>query len=381
MMRSSPKHCAVGFIALICSLFFYGCDNKSPIKIAFIGAVSGGNSEIAVSTRNGALQMVDEFNAAGGLKGRNIQLDVFDNKGDKALCREIFKRIKKEKYQYVMGPLFSQMADVTLDELSDNELLFLSPTMATEALSNKDDLFIRTVSTINPQAELLAQHIGQKGKTSVSIVIDMSNEKLTVGLSKYFQKSIQNYEALLQSTHRIDSNGKVDFVELAEQLKKEQPQNILLCMSALDAAHLAQQLRKIGFNPDLYGISWTQTNDLLSQGGEAVEGMILIAALTPKDDGPAMYAFEAEYQRRYGSEASFTSVLGYRGMYVLLKGMESAESLKQQDIKRAIIEQSEYQALGATISINRFGDSQGSFSLVQVNNNIFTPVSNETSQP
>lgn len=377
MMRISLKRSTAVFAVLMLSVFLYGCDSSKPIKVAFIGAVSGSNSEIAVSTRNGAQQMVDQLNSLGGVSGRNVQLDVFDNKGDVDTCRDIFKKIREEKYTYVIGPLFSKMADVTLEAVASGEILVVSPTMSTEALSDKDDNFIKTVPAISGQAQILADYILKTGSTSVSIVIDTSNEKLTVGLSDYFQKSIQEHNVSIESIYTINRHNTVDFVDLARKLSNDNSQSILLCMSALDAAYLSQQLKKISFRSDLYGISWTQTNDLLTHGGESVEGMILIAALDLEKKDHAMDEFKSEYQSRYGREASFTSVLGYSAAHILLQGMMDADSLKIPDVKYSIIKKSEGQVLGRIISLNSFGDSQGGYSLVQVKNNKFTPVRNE----
>lgn len=368
----------VSLLVLIIVLVLSSCENRKPIKIAFIGAISGSSSEIGVSARNGSMQMIDQVNSTGGVNGRKLQLDVFDNKGNPSICRNIFKQLNEQNYNFIIGPLFSKMADVTLEAVDKGDVLIVSPTMSTELLSNRDDLFIRTVSTINPQAELLADYAGKQKSKTVSIVYDTSNEKLTVGLYKAFIKNVEDDGISITSIHSINRNEKTDFVALAKQISIEDPESILLCMSALDAAYLAQQLKTIHFKPkQYYGISWTQTNDLLTHGGEAVEGMILIAVFKSDKNKHEVKSFKSQYESRYGKEASFPSILGYTAVSVLIKGLENSESLSPIEVKKTILKKSPYQILDSPININSFGDALGNYSLVKVKNNYFVPLNDQ----
>ena len=56
--------------------------NKGPIKIALVDAQSGQLSSLGAWELKGARLAVDEWNAAGGINGRQIELGVFDDQGD-----------------------------------------------------------------------------------------------------------------------------------------------------------------------------------------------------------------------------------------------------------------------------------------------------------
>ncbi|MGD0316639.1 MAG: ABC transporter substrate-binding protein [Xanthobacteraceae bacterium] len=55
--------------------------SKAPIKIGMPTILSGRVAQIGISSRNAAQMTVDDFNAAGGLDGRMIELVVRDSKG------------------------------------------------------------------------------------------------------------------------------------------------------------------------------------------------------------------------------------------------------------------------------------------------------------
>ena len=56
--------------------------NKGPIKIAVADAQSGQLSSLGAWELKGVRLAVDEWNAAGGINGRQIELGVFDDQGD-----------------------------------------------------------------------------------------------------------------------------------------------------------------------------------------------------------------------------------------------------------------------------------------------------------
>ena len=57
-------------------------DTSGPIKIAVVDAQSGQLSSLGAWESKGAKLAVDQWNAKGGINGRKIQVDVFDDTGD-----------------------------------------------------------------------------------------------------------------------------------------------------------------------------------------------------------------------------------------------------------------------------------------------------------
>ncbi len=62
----------------------------TPIKIGFMGNLSSASS---LSAKAAAQLAVDEFNAAGGIDGRKVELIVEDTKGEIPKCVELYKKL------------------------------------------------------------------------------------------------------------------------------------------------------------------------------------------------------------------------------------------------------------------------------------------------
>ena len=59
-----------------------------PVKIGALFSVTGPASFLGEPERNTAVMMVDEINKAGGIKGRKLELIVYDTQGDATKARE-----------------------------------------------------------------------------------------------------------------------------------------------------------------------------------------------------------------------------------------------------------------------------------------------------
>ena len=78
-------------------------DTKGPIKIALVDAQSGQLSSLGAWELKGAKLAVDEWNKAGGINGRQIQLDVFDDQGDPTVGTNLARKIASEGYVAMIG--------------------------------------------------------------------------------------------------------------------------------------------------------------------------------------------------------------------------------------------------------------------------------------
>lgn len=357
---------------IFCSLFIFlqACSEPEPIKIAFIGTLSGKHSEVPISVRNATGMKIEQVNNSGGINGHKIQLDLFDNEGDQKQCAKEFDSILEKGYKFVVGPIFSHMAETTLHAIKGKDVLVMSPTMSTDYLAGLDDNLIRTASTNGGQARKISEHILANKWKNIGIVWDVRNKKYTYGIVKLVEETVKKYGVSVSIIESIDDETNLDL--LTDSIKRSKPDALLTCLSAIDAAALAQKLTINKVKTKLLGVSWTQTNDLLEHGGRAVEGMVLISIGNKR--GESFPAFEKEYISRYHQDPSFPIILGYNAISVLLAGMEKSKTLEPNDVKNTILKQQTFEGLDGPVTFDRFGDANRTFTLVKVVNNRYKQI-------
>src|SRR3569833_2460729 len=80
-----------------------GSSGSGPIKIALVDAQSGQLSSLGKWEYKGAKLAGDEWNQAGGINGRMIQLRVFDDQGDPTVGANLARKVDGQKYLAMLG--------------------------------------------------------------------------------------------------------------------------------------------------------------------------------------------------------------------------------------------------------------------------------------
>lgn len=347
------------------------CGEPEPLKVGFVGTLSGRRSEIGVAGRNGMQLMIDKINEAGGVNGRPIQIVVHDNEGEPDKCRKILNTMMDDGIQFILGPLFSQMAEATLETIEGRDVLVVSPTMSTDILTGKDDNLIRTASTTTRQAQQIADHTAKHGLKNIAVIYDLSNRKYTELLYNAFKIRGLDYGINVPKVLTIDKTGHPEMLPLAKEIIASGADGVLMCLAAVDAANLSQQLRKLGSDMQFIGVSWSQTDDLIQHGGKAIEGMLLVSTKNYAAPRQAYIDFRQAYYDRHQEYPSFAGGRGYDAMGILYLGMTNADSLTPSAVKQAILSIENYEGLSDNIALDEYGDSLSGYSMVTVKDGQF----------
>ena len=75
---STPIHVLL-FFTITFSIAPVGCDFDKPIRLGYIGSISGHTADIGISARDAVQLAVEQCNAQGGVGGRQIELIVKDD--------------------------------------------------------------------------------------------------------------------------------------------------------------------------------------------------------------------------------------------------------------------------------------------------------------
>src|ERR1043166_6614181 len=73
------------------------------LTVAVAGPMSGGESAFGRQMKNGADMAVADLNAAGGVLGKKLALDVEDDACDPKQARSVAERIRSAKIPFVAG--------------------------------------------------------------------------------------------------------------------------------------------------------------------------------------------------------------------------------------------------------------------------------------
>ncbi len=102
-------------LILLCGL--WACTSRQPLKIGFVGGLTGRTSQLGILARNGVELAVEEANRAGGVRGRLLKLLIRDDQNDHATAVRVDRELMDEGVLAIIGHVTSSMAEAALEAI------------------------------------------------------------------------------------------------------------------------------------------------------------------------------------------------------------------------------------------------------------------------
>lgn len=341
-----------------------GC-SKKPVKMGFIADLTGRQSSLGITVRNGFQMAVDELNRSGGIRGREIEISIKTTQNDKEVCREQIRELLSEDVDVVIGPMNSSMAGTILEETG--ETLVISPTVSTDQLTGIDDMFFRVISTASNQGERLAESLLDRKENKAIIVIDEKNIEYTQPFSDGFRKIFTSVSG--NTLEQLSFTDKGEFQAIVDKIIASSPEAVVFASSGIDTAGLIQQLSKSSELPSLYSSYWGKASNVNEYGGRTVEGMVLVAGFANENKTERELEFEENYFQRYQSNPTFASQYAYECVMLYAEAVETAKSLDPAKVKEALLGLESFEGITDSYELDDFGDVLRKQSLFIIRNN------------
>lgn len=346
-----------GVLALLLSVFILGgCGEGEPVKIGFVGGLTGRVADLGISGRNGALLAVEARNSAGGIGGRTVELVVRDDGQDPDTAVRVDEELIELGVEAILGHMTSSMSMAAVELADRNGTVLMSPTTTTTYLTGKDDHFFRVVATTKEYAAKMARYLkSEVGLEAVSVIYDAKNKAYTESWFEDFKEKFTSLGGRIVGVKSFTSGPDVLFFDLAEGSLSPGSDGLVIIASAMDTAMICQQLRKMEKQVHVAAAEWASTERLIDLGGAAVEGIIVSQFFDRERDDPVFNDFGKAYRDRFGEEPGFAAVNAYDAASVLMEAVgrkKDGESLKE-----AILRIGTFTGVQGPVVINRYGDA------------------------
>lgn len=359
MFRFNQRWWAVALLSLAVLFLALGlaaCGKKEPVKIGFVGGISGRVADLGIAGLNGVTLAVEEQNRRGGIHGRQILLLVRDDEQNPEAARKGALSLMDEKVEAVIGHMTSSMTMTTLPLFNERKLVMLSPTTTTEALRGIDDYFFRVIDGTRAYAGKAARHLLSKGLSRVSAIYDLRNKAYTQSWFDDFRSEYEKGGGQVVHQATFESGPDTAFSDLAMAALGAEPQAVLLISNAMDSAMFCQQIRKEDTSIPILTSEWSATEQLVELGGPAVEGVMLFQFFD-RDSTLASYRnFRKAFVERFSTEPGFASVASYDAALLLFKAIERAEG--KTPLKAALQGIDRFEGIQGPVTMDPMGDAR-----------------------
>lgn len=362
------------FFSLI-SFLLVCCKDHQPIKIGFVGGLSGKMSELAISGRNGAILAVEEINQAGGVNGHPIQLVVRNdwNTPEGALAAVI--ELHKEKVPVIIGHYISGANIGSFDYINQNKILMISPTVRSTLFSNRDDYFFRIITPLNVQAKMLAEVAVNKKIKTMAVVYEKSNKIYGEEFYRFFAEKYLKMGGKIIFIRSFISGPQSDVFKIAKAAAASNPQGILMLADGIDTAIFMQKLSHLKPDVPVLTGSWCMTNDFIQYGGDSLSRVIIASDYSVDDkSNHDLVSFKEKYKKRFGVNPTFSSSNSYDAVLIIFLMLKTNPHANSEYLRQFLRENKIFHGVQGEIRINDSGDMERKQYLYQVQGDGFQKI-------
>ena len=332
------------------------CASEPPIRIGLLAGLSGDDIPNAEDGRNGAILAVEQRNATGGVRGRQLALSVQDAGPDPAAAKVAAGRVLASKVEAVVGPYPSSAVLAVLPQLHAARVLALSPMASAGELTGVDDYLVRLQPSTQDVTRVYSRHLYQSGQRRVALAAadDARGGAYAGAWRRAFSASFRALGGLVVAEAGYDQGSEQAFGDVVQQLLASQPDGLVLVGGPLAVARLVQQARKQAPHLPIAVSEAAASAALIELGGRAADGVLTAQLYDAADTSPRYLQFKAAYQARFDRPAGFYALATHDAITVLADAMALQHA--DEPLKQAVLRNKACQGLQRPLVFDRFGD-------------------------
>lgn len=321
-------------------------------SIGYDSSQTGGLAYSDVPASKGVQMAIDEINAEGGIAGKwKIELTLQDNRSEAAQSAVVAQDLISQDVKFL---ICTSDADpcTAAGQIAQKSGI---PTMSTAATSptlpaSVGDVMFMSVFGDNVQTAALADYAIEKGYGSAYLLCS-PDSSYTSKSCDYFAQVFEKKGGTIAGNGSF-TLGAADFSAEVTKIQALSPAPDVIMTPAYppDAPTFIKQLRAAGVEIPVISIDGVDSQDTISAGGPAVEGLVFTSHGFPAE-GTSTADFWAAYEEKYGTPPdSVFAATGYDLVKIIEAAVAAADSTDPEKVRDAIDNLENVQGATGTIT-------------------------------
>lgn len=326
-------------------------EKERELKIGVIAPKTGEEAGIGRMTFEGIELAAEEFNSAGGINGKPLEVVALDEAGSAEAAKAALNSLVEQNVAAIIGgPTgWSTFAPVYIS--SESRTVFVSAGTRRH-IGTSGPFSFRVSLPIESASDELLQHAVAEGKKSFFLLTVMEDEALNVASA--LRRSADKAGAAVGGEGTVFS--ETDIPDAVSALKDSRADAVLYAGPPQVAASFLKQARKAGVSAALYGGEELYDVEFL-KAGEAANGAVIYAGFFAGDSGPVTGAFVKNYRKRYGHDPTRLSAEAYDSYMLLAHAIKSAGSTRPGELRQAMMSVSGFKGVTGTMAMGKERES------------------------
>ncbi len=298
-----------------------GAGSSGPIKIAIIDAQTGQLSSLGVDEVQGVKLAVNAANAAGGVDGRQIQLQVFDDKGDPTTSTNVAQAVVSGGYIFVFGTAESTDSLAIAPILEKAQIPMITSGQA-DALANLHDpfMFLNTPTSSAFDSTLANYAVTTKGYKSIAMITN--NDSYGKSEHDAFLAALKGLGVTPTSDQVVTPDQK-DFSAALTSIRQTNPQALFIGAEEVESGLIVNQAKSLGLTAQIIGGAPIFAVPFLQTAGSNADGCIGTSPYLGNNVNAQTKAFAAAIQKAYGVTPDLHQAKAYDGAQIVIMALKT----------------------------------------------------------
>ena len=314
--------------------------NTSTIKIGALFSVTGPPSFLGEPERNSAKMVVDEINAKGGIKGKKLELVVYDTQGDATKAVQAANRlIKEDKVVAIIGPSTTGESMAVIPVAEKEGIPLISCAAGSKITDPVKKWVFKTAQNDGLAVNKIYEYLNKKKLVKVAILT------VSDGFGSSGREQLKAHAEKFGIQLVVDETYGPKDTDMTSQLTKirgSQAQAIICWGTNPGPAIIAKNVKQLGIKLPLFMSHGVSSKKFIELAGDASEGIIIpsgrviVADELPASDKQkkSLMLFVKDYQNHYKVEGdhfgghAWDAVMLLKG--AIERGAETPAAIRDQ---------------------------------------------------
>ncbi len=350
------------------------------IYIGMTAPITGNNAEYGKTFSVAAQICIDDWNAEGGINGKEIVMDIMDSRGDAKDATEIAQKFgQDEKYLAVIGDFTSSCCMAAAPVYDENHLVMITPSASHVDLCAMSPYVFSVAGRQDGESPFIAQYLTQKFYGSELAVLMYVNSDWGVTCMEQFKGRAESV-GLEVAAYEPYMEGEKDFTATLTKLQQTGADTIVLMSQAQEAAVISQQIRQMGWDVNIAISGGAYSQQLIDLGGDAVEGTHISSPvdLSKEHASPEALEFMEKFEEQAGYPTPTHAPWTYDACEIVFQAIKRADdagNLTREAVRDELQATKDYDGFGGPITeFSEDGDLTRTYLICEIKDGAFNAV-------
>ena len=338
--------------AMVATPFLTGAAHAQ-IKIATVGPITGNYASFGAQMKQGAEMAVKDINAAGGVLGKQLELEVGDDACDPRQAVSVANQMASRGVVFVAGHFCSGSSIPASKVYAEEGILQISPASTNPKFTDEGGWnTFRTCGRDDQQGALAGKFLEDRFKGK-NIAILHDNTAYGKGLADETLKSLKAAGGK-EAMYAAYTPGERDYSALVSRMKQANINVIYIGGYHTETGLIARQAKEQGMDAAIVGGDALATSEFWQISGPAGAGTMMTFPADPRNKAGAAKVV-AEFKKA-GFDPEGYTLYTYAAIQVWAEAAKKVNSVDAKKVAEELKKSGPYDTVLGPLSFDKKGD-------------------------